>query len=101
VMPLETDADEDYDDMTSVNTESHSISGGDNEPVHGTNRASEHQTLYHPYHPQKQPGRMMRRASHGPSNYSSSSNLDDSISMSIDGRHSPRKKKLYVTKPTI
>jgi len=88
VMPLETDADEDYDDVTSVNTESHSISGGDNEPVHGTNRISEHQTLHHPFQPQKQPGRMMRRASHGPSNYSSSPN-------------SPRKKKLYITKPNI
>jgi len=101
VMPLETDADEDYDDVTSVNTESHSISGGDNEPVHGTNRISEHQTLHHPFQPQKQPGRMMRRASHGPSNYSSSPNFDYCISMSFDGRHSPRKKKLYITKPNI
>lgn len=80
VIPLEIDADEDEDDVTSVNTESQSI-----ESVHKTNCAPEQQILYHPYEPQKQPGRMMRRASFGPSNYIPSSPFV-----------SPRKKKLYV-----
>ena len=94
VMPLEMDADEDDDDVTSVHSESQSIGGGDIELVHRTNRTSEHQTLYHPYEPQKQHGRMMRRASFGPSNNYIPSSPFDAV-------NSPRKKKLYVAKPLI
>lgn len=60
VVPLETDLDEDDEDMTSVHTETQSIAGGDTETVP---RTPKQQTLYHPYEPQKQHGRMMRRAS--------------------------------------
>jgi len=96
VVQLETDANEDDDDTMSVNTESHSMRSLDIESLDVTNRASEHQTLYHPYQSNKQLGRMMRRASgHGSSFFTSSTSLvDDSIL-------TPKKKKLYVTKPTI
>lgn len=87
VVPVENDADEDDYDMSSVNSESQSLGGGDTESVHKTNRAPEHPTLYHPYEPQKQPGRMMRRASFGPSNYTP-----------VSPFVSPRKKKLYLPK---
>jgi len=66
VMPLETDVDEDIDDMTSVYTDVHSVSVIGIESSHGTSRA-EHQTLYHPHEPQRQYMRMMRRASFGAS----------------------------------
>jgi len=101
VMPLETDMYEDYDDVTSVNTETPSIAG-DVESLHGTTRTSEHQMMYHPHQPQNQPGRMMRRASHGPSTYNSTSPYDDNIiSIPSDGVYSPRTKKRYIAKPLI
>lgn len=69
VIRLETDDDEDYDDM--------STHGGDSGSVQSTNYSGkcsvsgrigsspDHQNvLYHPYQPSKQPGRMMRRASY-------------------------------------
>jgi hypothetical protein len=96
VVPLETDADEDYDDATSYNTESHSLHEPDIESHHGTTRSFDQSKLYHPYQPQNQPGRMMRRAS---TNYNSFSHNDDNLSMSID--HSPRKRKLSFTKQII
>jgi hypothetical protein len=66
VMPLETDVDEDIDDMTSVYTDVHSVSGIGIESSHGISRA-DNQTLYHPHEPQRQYMRMMRRASFGAS----------------------------------
>ena len=60
VVPLETDVDEDDEDITSVHSESQSNIGEETEIIP---RTPKQHTLYHPYQPQKQHGRMMRRAS--------------------------------------
>mmetsp|Transcript_17089 Transcript_17089/g.39452 ORF Transcript_17089/g.39452 Transcript_17089/m.39452 type:complete len:200 (-) Transcript_17089:2061-2660(-) len=93
VVPLDTDPYNDYDEETSVISESYSMYAGDIESIHGTNRATDHQTLYHPYEPQNQFGRMMRRLSNGPTNYNSSSHFDECASPSIR-RQSWRKKSI-------
>lgn len=92
VVHLETDADEDCDDSTSYNTEPYSVHEADTESLHGMTRPSDQSKLYHPYQPQNQPGRMMRRAN-------SFSHYDDNLPMPID--HSPRKRKLSFTKQII
>jgi len=64
VVPLDTDCDEDDDDMVSINTGCASANDEDNESVHESKPKQERRSsLYHPYEPHKQPGRMMRRTS--------------------------------------
>jgi hypothetical protein len=75
VIPLETDNDGEYDDMSGQ--------GGDSGSVQSTNwngtdyvsgrigsSPDHHNLLYHPYQPHKQQGRMMRRASSSNNVYS-------------------------------
>lgn len=64
MVPLDTDCDEDDDDMVSINTGCASANDEDNESVHESKPKQERRSsLYHPYEPHKQPGRMMRRTS--------------------------------------
>lgn len=60
VVKIETDLYEDHDDAS---LESFSVLGGDS-GFFAASRSPEHQKLYRPYHPHRQRGSMMRRASH-------------------------------------
>jgi len=92
VIRLETDDDEDYDDM--------STHDGDSGSVHSTNYSGKcsvsgrigsspdrQNVLYHPYQPYKQPGRMMRRASN---NFASPSPIQKrNVPTKISNQHLP------------